>query len=83
MHDIFRIRRATVEDVDIIAWHRARMFQEMGYVPDHLFDSFRAKSEARLDEVLASHEYIGWLASPPDAPEKIIAGAGLQLRAAR
>jgi GNAT superfamily N-acetyltransferase len=56
------------------------MFQEMGYVPDHLFDSFRAKSEARLDEVLASHEYIGWLASSPDAPEKIIAGAGLQLR---
>lgn len=25
MHDIFRIRRATVEDVDIIAWHRANV----------------------------------------------------------
>jgi GNAT superfamily N-acetyltransferase len=56
------------------------MFQDMGYVPDQLFDSFRAKSEARLGEVLASHEYIGWLASHADAPEKIIAGAGLQLR---
>jgi GNAT superfamily N-acetyltransferase len=76
----FNVRIATAADSAVIAWHRARMFQEMGYVPDQLFDSFRTKSEARLGEVLASREYIGWLASHADAQEKIIAGAGLQLR---
>jgi len=33
MHDIFRIRRGTVQDADIIAWHRARMFQDMATSP--------------------------------------------------
>jgi GNAT superfamily N-acetyltransferase len=76
----FDIRFATIADSAVIGWHRARMFQDMGYVPAQLFDSFRMKSEARLGEALASHEYIGWLASHSDTPEKIIAGAGLQLR---
>jgi GNAT superfamily N-acetyltransferase len=76
----FNVHIATAADSAVIAWHRARIFQEMGYVPDQLFDSFRMKSEARIGELLASHEYIGWLASHADAPQKIIAGAGLQLR---
>jgi GNAT superfamily N-acetyltransferase len=76
----FHMRYATTADSAVIAWHRARMFQDMGYVPENLFESFRAKSEARLREALASQEYIGWLASRPEEQEKIIAGAGLQLR---
>lgn len=56
------------------------MFQDMGYIPANFFEPFRAKSEARLHEALTSGEYIGWLANAANAPEKIIAGAGVQLR---
>jgi GNAT superfamily N-acetyltransferase len=80
MHDIFGIRRATVEDVDIIAWHRARMFQDMGDVSDDAFEIVRAKARLRLKEWLESGDYIGWLAAPADNPESVVGGAGVQLQ---
>ena len=80
MSDEFNARFAAITDSPLIARHRARMFQDMGYVPAELFDYFRAKSEARLREALACEEYIGWLASQRNSPETIIAGAGVRLR---
>jgi GNAT superfamily N-acetyltransferase len=80
MSEQFHIRLATPADADIIGWHRARMFQDMGDVPDNIFEEFRAKSRDRLHHALTSGEYIGWLASAKDAPAKIIGGAGVQLR---
>jgi GNAT superfamily N-acetyltransferase len=75
-----QIRRATPADEEVIAWHRARMFQDMGMVPDDLFESFRAKSAERVRPSLASGEYIGWLVPHPEDADKIIAGAGVMLR---
>jgi len=80
MHDIFRIRRATVQDVDIIARHRARMFQDMGDVSDDAFEILRAKARLRLKEWLESGDYIGWLATPADKPGTVVGGAGVQLQ---
>jgi GNAT superfamily N-acetyltransferase len=80
MHHIFRIRRATVEDVDIIAWHRARMFQDMGDVSDDAFEILRVKARLRLKEWLESGGYIGWLATLADNPETVVGGAGVQLQ---
>jgi GNAT superfamily N-acetyltransferase len=76
----FRIRQATPDDVAMIGWHRARMFQDMGLVPDELFDPYRTKALDRLSEALASGDYFGWLVSESIAPEKIIAGAGVIIR---
>jgi GNAT superfamily N-acetyltransferase len=76
----FHIRLATPDDAGTIGWHRARMFQDMGMVPDELFESFRTKSLDQLHEALASGEYVGWLAADPDGSRKIIAGAGVVLR---
>jgi len=76
----FRIRPATPEDVAVIGWHRARMFQDMSLVPDELFESFRTKALDRLRTALASGAYFGWLVSDSKAPEKIIAGAGVTIR---
>jgi GNAT superfamily N-acetyltransferase len=56
------------------------MFQDMGMVPDDLFESFRAKSAERVRPSLASGEYIGWLVPHPEDADKIIAGAGVMLR---
>jgi GNAT superfamily N-acetyltransferase len=80
MIEDFHVRLATANDAEIIGWHRARMFGDMGEIPPHLFDEFRATSRDRVRELLGSGEYVGWLASPADNPKKIVAGAGAQLR---
>jgi GNAT superfamily N-acetyltransferase len=80
MHDTFRIRRATAQDAGIVAWHRARMFQDMGDVSDDAFEILRAKAWARLKEWLDAGDYVGWLATPADQPEIVVAGAGVQLQ---
>jgi GNAT superfamily N-acetyltransferase len=80
MNEQFRVRLAELGDAEVVGTHRARMFQEMGQIPAHLFDAFRIRSSERLRELLGANEYVGWLASPEDAPDKIVAGAGVQLR---
>ena len=56
------------------------MFYDMGEIPDHLFAEFQKRSRDHVQEMLASGQYIGWLASPVDSSGKIIGGAGVQLR---
>jgi len=80
MSESFRLRPATLADADTIAWHRARMFQDMGEVPPELFDEFRSRARAALEEMIARGEYVGWLASAENAPDQIIGGAGLQVQ---
>jgi len=80
MKSEIRIRPATVQDAEIIGYHRARMFHDMGQIPDHLFESFRSRSAERLRELLDSGEYLGWLAANAAKPDQIVAGAGVQLR---
>ncbi|MEY2484437.1 MAG: hypothetical protein QOH39_85 [Verrucomicrobiota bacterium] len=80
MREKFAVRLATIDDADVIAAHRARMFHDMGEVPDDLLDMFRTQSRDRLREFFERGEYVGWLASSVDAPRQVIAGAGVQLR---
>jgi GNAT superfamily N-acetyltransferase len=80
MHETFRIRRATAQDAGIVAWHRARMFQDMGDVSGDAFEILRAKARSRLKEWLDSGDYVGWLATPADQPEMVVGGAGVQLQ---
>ena len=78
MTQTFRIRRATVQDAEIIAWHRARMFQDMGEVGREAFETLRRNARARIVEWLECDDYAGWLASPADKPEVVVGGAGIQ-----
>ena len=78
--DSFKIRRATVRDADAIAWHRARMFQDMGDVSGDAFEILRTTARARLEQWIDSGDYIGWLATPADKPETVVGGAGVQLQ---
>jgi len=80
MSPAFRIRLATTADLELISWHRARMFQDMNELPPELFDSFRAQSLETIRRMFAQGSYIGWLASLENQPDKIVAGAGAQLR---
>jgi GNAT superfamily N-acetyltransferase len=76
----FQIRLANPGDLELISWHRARMFADMGKLPLEMFDSFRAQSLAALQRMFADGKYVGWLASPRNQLDKIVAGAGAQLR---
>ena len=78
--DIFHIRRATTYDADVISWHRARMFQDMGAVSGDAFETLRAKARARLEEWIDHGNYIGWLAAQANEPGMVVAGAGVQLQ---
>jgi len=76
----FKIRLASRADLDVISDHRARMFADMGELPPEKFESFRAQSKEALRSMLEHDQYVGWLVSPQNAPEKIVAGAGVTLR---
>ena len=75
-----QVRLATPRDADVIAWHRARMFQDMGQLPPDLFEPLRSSARERLTVALETGEYVGWLASAEESPDTVIAGAGVQLR---
>ena len=79
MSELFNIRLATPADAGAIAWHRARMFQDMGEVPSDVFEELRAKSFEHLHDALTRGEYVGWLASAATSPTTIIGGAGVAL----
>jgi GNAT superfamily N-acetyltransferase len=56
------------------------MFQDMGDVSGDAFEILRAKARTRLEQWIATGNYIGWLATPTNKPEMIVAGAGVQLQ---
>ncbi|MFZ1219228.1 MAG: GNAT family N-acetyltransferase [Chthoniobacterales bacterium] len=76
----FVIRQARLEDAPVVAWHRARMFQDMGELSPAVFDDFRKEARVWIERALANGEYIGWLGFPKDKPDTIGGGAGVQLR---
>jgi GNAT superfamily N-acetyltransferase len=76
----FRIRLATRGDLDVISDHRTRMFTDMGELPADKFETFRVQSKDTLRSMFEQNQYVGWVASPHDEPEKIVAGAGVTLR---
>jgi len=80
MRPRFEIRLAGVSDATLIASHRARMFRDIGLVPEPLFENYRARCEIGIREMLGTGEYVGWLALPNDSPDQIVGGAGVQRR---
>ena len=80
LSDAFRIRPATLADIDVIAHHRSGMFSDMGSAGPELLDELEALTRACLLDAIPRGEYIGWLACPASKPDSVVAGAGVQLR---
>src|SRR5436853_6011955 len=76
----FKVRFAAASDLELISQHRARMFADMGKLPAEMGEAFRTQSHQALRRMFDNGKYFGWLASLDDQPEKIVAGAGVQLR---
>lgn len=80
MSSAFLVRTATLDDISIIASHRAGMFADMGQLPEGRRPELVDLSLEYLRRAVPAGEYLGWLASPQDTPETIVGGAGVQLR---
>ena len=77
MSSSYSVRRATVGDANIIGHHRAEMFFEMGEVTAADVPALESASRAQLVGLIASGEYLGWVA---EADGQVIAGAGVMVR---
>jgi GNAT superfamily N-acetyltransferase len=75
-----RIRRADVSDVPTLVRHRVGMFRDMGQTRDATEPALAEASAEFFRAAVASGEYIAWLAVPADAPDKVVARAGIWLR---
>lgn len=76
--DTLRIRLATPDDAVVVAEHRARLFQDTGRLDDDRAAAMMELLVPMLRPMLASGEYVGWLAVAADGA--VAAGAGAQIR---
>lgn len=67
-------------DIDIISHHRVGMFRDMGQAPAAIVDELAAATRGALRELMPRGEYLGWLAAPAGEPNRIVSGAGVQVR---
>jgi GNAT superfamily N-acetyltransferase len=72
----YRIRQATVADVDAIVRHRVRMFMDMGELEPGDAPAVESATRARLGVELVSGQYVAWLV---EAGNEVVAGAGVLL----
>jgi GNAT superfamily N-acetyltransferase len=56
------------------------MFRDMGDINAALEEDLREAARWQIDEAMAAGEYVAWVAHPADAPQRIVAGTGVQLR---
>jgi GNAT superfamily N-acetyltransferase len=79
-HPDAAIRPATLADIATVAHHRAAMFLDMGVVTPAAVGQLEAETATYLRTAIPRKEYHGWLALSPDAPDRPVAGAGVQIR---
>ena len=78
----FFVRSATPADAAVVARHRAEMFRDIQSLSDELCAALEHASRAPTAHLLGAGEYLGWLASPVDDHDAIVAGAGIRIRPA-
>lgn len=71
------IRRATIGDAEIIAFHRRQMFFDMGFRDGAILDGMIEAFLPWLRQKMERNEYLGWFAVAPD--RSVVAGLGLWL----
>jgi GNAT superfamily N-acetyltransferase len=77
---MFVVRAATQADGATIAQHRVAIFIEIDRVGRSRADALADATRAYLADAIPSGEYVGWLAAPANAPSRVVAGCGVQVR---
>ena len=73
----YRIRPAGPDDLDAIARHRRRMFEDMGFTDQQALDAMLAISTPLIRRCMSDGTYRGWLVESPG--DGIVAGGGVIL----
>jgi ribosomal protein S18 acetylase RimI-like enzyme len=76
----FRIRKATLADVALLARHRAGMFRAMGRLNADWEASLERATTDYPRSALPRGEYLGWVAEIASPSPEPVGGAGVQLR---
>ena len=74
---MYRIRPATIADIDVLVGHRLAMFRDMGIDIDA--DALAAAFRAWLHALMPSRTYRAWLVETDGAGGAIVAGGGMTL----
>ena len=75
-----RVRRATLDDIAILAHHRVGMYRDMREVSVANEPQLAEAAAAYFRSAVPSGEYVAWLAVTTGAREEVISGAGLLVR---
>lgn len=75
-----QIRQATITDAPLLAEHRVSMFRDMGSAQPQIEGALRDAAAKEIREAMERDEYVAWLAYPAGNSQRIVAGAGVQLR---
>jgi GNAT superfamily N-acetyltransferase len=70
-----RIRQATLEDLDVVLYHRRRMFEDMGFTDRAALEAMLATSTPLIGRGLAEGSYRGWLVEA--SGDGVVAGGGI------
>jgi GNAT superfamily N-acetyltransferase len=71
----YHIREATPQDLEVVLYHRRRMFEDMGFGDQQALDAMIAASTPLLRLGLTDGTYRGWLVEAPG--NRIVAGGGV------
>jgi len=69
----YALRRATPADKSILALHRRRMFEDMGYGDDPLMGPMERRSRRWFEELIGRGKCSAWIAEIDNAPIASIA----------
>jgi GNAT superfamily N-acetyltransferase len=76
----FQVRVATIDDVPLLAGHRAAMFRDMGQLPSESEAALVRATADYFRDALPRGEYLAWVAQITSSPPQPIGGAGVQFR---
>ena len=71
--DDYRVRQATLADIDVLIHHRIAMFEDMGIILD--VDALSAAFRAWLQNLMPGGTYRAWLIETPAG--EVVAGGGM------
>ena len=70
----YEIRPATPQDLEVVLYHRRRMFEDMGFTDQEALQAMLASSTPLLQRGLMDGTYRGWLV---EAAGVVVAGGGV------
>jgi ribosomal protein S18 acetylase RimI-like enzyme len=76
----FIIRPADVNDIPILAGHRAAMFTDMGQLPSSSRTPLIDATASYLREAMPRGDYLAWVAETREPSSASVGGVGVQLR---